>query len=159
VDCIVWKSLEMKNKKLTDQQGFTLIELLIGVAIMGILVMIAYPSYQDSIRSSRRADGIAAALAVQVAQERFRGSCRFYASNIGASDICGASAAASTVAGPSASNEGFYQLSIEGTASGNAYTILISPTGSQTEDTECSPMRLAFSNVNPTGLKSPADCW
>lgn len=139
--------------------GFTLIEMMIAVAIMGILVMVAYPSYQESMRKSRRADGIASALAVQVAQERFRGNCRFYAKNIGGGDVCGASGAASTVATVSTSNEGYYTLSIEGTTSGNAYTILITPTGSQTADTDCNPMRLTFSNINPNGLKSPTDCW
>ena len=139
--------------------GFTLIEMLMAIAIMGILVAVAYPSYQNSTRKARRADGIAAALQVQVAQERFRGNCRFYAQNIGANDVCGASAAASTVASVTTSNEGYYTLSIEGTATGNAYVILIDPTGSQTADTACDPMRLTFNNVNPNGLKSPADCW
>lgn len=149
------KSVTQNNKT----AGFTLIELMIAVAIIGILTMVAYPAYQDSIRKSRRADGIAAALAVQVAQESFRGNCRFYAKNIGANNVCGVSAAASTVDTVSLSNEGYYSLSIEGTATGNSYIIMIDPTGSQAADTTCDPMRLTFNNVNPNGLKSPVDCW
>jgi len=90
---------------------------------------------------------------------RVPGNCRFYANNIGANDVCGASAAASTVASVTTSNEGFYTLSIEGTATGNSYVILIQPTGSQTADTDCLAMRLTFNNTNPNGLKSPAACW
>lgn len=40
----------MKRKAL----GFTLIELMIVVAVAGILAAIAYPSYQDQVRKSRR---------------------------------------------------------------------------------------------------------
>lgn len=147
------------NSVKARNRGFTLIELMIAIAIVGILTMVAYPSYQDSIRKSRRADGIAAALGIQVAQEKFRGSCRFYAGAIGGADSCAGTAALSTVAGNTTSNESYYLLSISGTSTGNAYTILITPTGSQAADTDCNPMSLAFSATNPLGLKSPADCW
>ncbi len=40
-----------------QMRGFTLIELMIVVAIVGILSAIAYPSYTDSVRKSRRTDG------------------------------------------------------------------------------------------------------
>lgn len=36
--------------------GFTLIEVMIVVAVIGLLAAIAYPSYQDSVRKTRRSD-------------------------------------------------------------------------------------------------------
>lgn len=51
--------------------GFTLIELMIVVAIVGILAAIAYPSYQDSVRKSRRAEGRTALMEVLQQQERY----------------------------------------------------------------------------------------
>jgi type IV pilus assembly protein PilE len=38
------------------QSGFTLIEVMIVVAIVGILAAIGYPSYQEQVAKSRRAD-------------------------------------------------------------------------------------------------------
>ena len=39
-----------------NQKGFTLIELMISLAIVAILVAIAYPAYNDYVFRSRRAD-------------------------------------------------------------------------------------------------------
>lgn len=39
-----------------SRRGFSLIEVLIVVAIVGILVAVAYPSYDEQIRKARRAD-------------------------------------------------------------------------------------------------------
>jgi type IV pilus assembly protein PilE len=52
--------------------GFTLIELMIVVAIIGILSAVAYPSYQNYIRKSRRADAHTLIQAAQLAQEKYR---------------------------------------------------------------------------------------
>ncbi|MCP4995976.1 MAG: type IV pilin protein [Gammaproteobacteria bacterium] len=48
--------------RLKQMRGFTLIELMIVVAVIGILSAIAYPSYMDSVRKSRRTDGQSALL-------------------------------------------------------------------------------------------------
>jgi len=143
-----------------NERGVTLIELLIVVAIVGILAMVAYPTYQDSVRKTRRADALTALMSIQLAQENFRGNCPFYAQNIGSTNTCGVSAALSTVSASSTSRDGYYQLSVlANSASGNAYTIVATPQGAQVSDSACSPMTLAISSSNSTGLRSPVDCW
>ena len=52
------------------QAGFTLIELLITAVIVGILAMLALPTFQAQVAKGRRADAIAALSAVLQAQER-----------------------------------------------------------------------------------------
>jgi type IV pilus assembly protein PilE len=49
--------------------GFTLIELMITVAIVAILAAVAYPSFMEQVRKSRRSDAITALNAVAQAQE------------------------------------------------------------------------------------------
>lgn len=52
-------------------RGFTLIELMITVSIVGILAVVAYPAYQDSVRKGKRSEGRTALLDFLQQQERF----------------------------------------------------------------------------------------
>jgi type IV pilus assembly protein PilE len=57
------------NKK--NHRGITLIELLIVIVIVGILGSIAYPSFQEHVRKSRRADAGGALEGLANGMERF----------------------------------------------------------------------------------------
>jgi type IV pilus assembly protein PilE len=52
-------------------RGFTLVEVMVVVAIVAILASVAYPSYQESIRKAKRAEGRAALTRLMQQQERF----------------------------------------------------------------------------------------
>jgi type IV pilus assembly protein PilE len=72
---------------MNTQKAFTLIELMIVVAVITILAAIAYPSYQDSLAKSRRADAKAALSELSVFMERLYTATGCY--NAGADKACG----------------------------------------------------------------------
>jgi len=142
-------------------KGVTMLELMIVVVIVAILATIAYPSYTNSIRKARRADGAAAVAAIQQSQAKLRASCRFFAQNLGAADVCGANAAASTIRAGATSPDGRYAIALSA-ASGTGYTITATGQGDQANDkaegTTCT-LALTISAGNPNGVHTPAACW
>ncbi len=59
------------NRRNNRPGGFTLIEVMVVVTIVGILAAIAYPSYQDIVRQTRRADALSALMDMMAKQERY----------------------------------------------------------------------------------------
>ena len=123
--------------------GFTLIELMVTVAIVGILVAIAYPSYLDQVRRSRRADAQTALMNVAARQQQMLLDSRSYAGTVGALNISVPSSVLKT-----------YSVTITlGTATVPTFTATATPSGTQAQD-KCGVM-----TIDQTGDKTPSNCW
>lgn len=134
-----------------QNHGFTLMELMIVVVIIGVLAAVAFPSYQDSVRKSRRSDAKADLLALQLAQEKWRATNPSYTANLA---NLGRTAAGGTFYTP----QGFYTLGVAG-VSATAYTITATPVaGSDQASDSCG----AFSvdqNGPVTTTAAQTACW
>lgn len=63
---------------LNRQRGFTLIELMIVVAIVAILAAVAYPSYQEQVRRTNRAEAMQLLIDIANRQEQYLMDARAY---------------------------------------------------------------------------------
>lgn len=113
-------------------KGFTLIELMIAVAIVGILAGIAYPSYQESVRASRRADAKGALLGFANAMERYYTENNSYEGAGAGGGNTGIPTIFSTTS-PVGGGAAFYSLTISA-ATARTYTLLATPINSQVVD-------------------------
>jgi len=145
------------------QRGFTLIELMIAVAIIGILLRLAYPAYTASVKKSRRADAKTALLDLAQREERYLATANQYTTS---APLLGYSATSTvTTASPMSVMSGsaaFYQLSVNVPASApTTFTATAARTGTQAGDTQCGDLTLtntgAQAITNATGNAS--DCW
>lgn len=130
----------------TDAQGLTLLELMVAVAVVGILIAVALPSFMNQLRQTRRADALDAAATLQQAQERWRANNIAYSPDLGPLGVAGTS--------PS----GYYALTISG-ASANGYTLTLAavPGKSQASDGSCATMTVTV--VKGAATTAPAPCW
>jgi len=140
------------NKSIRHSLGFSLIEVMIVVLILGILATVAYPSYSESVRQSRRVDGMNNLLRYQIMQEQYRARNPGYATNFTA--LLGSGGATIN------SSEGYYSLSIVTTAAtiGSQFEIHAAPIGTQSTDT-CNTFVVDQSGPDYTSPNANARCW
>lgn len=121
-------------------RGITLIELLVAVAVVAIIAAVAYPSFMDGLRKSRRAEAIKGLLSMQLKQEEYRITSGAYSTN--KADI-----------GDPISD--YYSFSVIAASTSTAtYKMQAQASGAQNGDTDC-----AILTIDKADKKEPSDCW
>ena len=109
--------------------GFTLIELMIAIAIIAIIASIAYPSYQEQVRSSRRSTAMGDLQSLAQALERYFNANDTY---VGAGTVGGPPTVYASES-PIDSSTKYYDLTTA-VLTGTTYTVRATPKGSQAGD-------------------------
>lgn len=136
----------MHSGRLRRSGGFTLIEVMIVVAIVAILSAIAYPSYQESIRKSKRADARAQLMEAAAYMQRFYSqNDRFDKANDSAQTAVSLPTPLTMVPKGAASGTQDYNIQFQAsTLTARAFTLEAVPrTGSLMDNDKCGTLRLS----------------
>lgn len=127
------------------QRGFTLIEMMVVVAVIAILAAIAFPSYSEHVRKSRR--GQAKADLVEYAQlaERFHTTNNTYSGF-----------ALPATQSPREGGTAHYGLDFQGAQS--TFVITATPSTAQSRD-KCGTMTINQASVKTPSEATTSGCW
>ena len=123
-------------------RGWTLIELMMVLAIVAILLAIAYPAYTEQVRKSKRADAINGLMAGAQVLERCFTRQNTY---VGCPDVTGLTA------------DGHYAIAFAAGPAATTYTLSATPQGDQANDA-CGTYTLDHLG-NKTPTPDGNRCW
>jgi type IV pilus assembly protein PilE len=140
--------------------GFTLVELMVVIVIAAALLAIAIPTYQTSIRKSRRVDAKTALLDLASREERYFAINTAYtnsATNLGYGSWGPVGSNYYTLAAPT------YTNSAGAAGAGVAFTVSVTTINSQAADTACQYFSVDNLGVQRAGNGAPgvtqSPCW
>lgn len=113
-------------------RGFTLIELMIALAVIGILVAVAYPSYQNYVVRASREAAKTELLELANLQERIYLNANAYSPNVAAAYNGQATGGLGKTTGRT--NDGRYNITIDINAPSQAYVLTATPVAGGPQD-------------------------
>lgn len=157
--------------KVKATRGFTLIELMVTVVVIAILAAVAYPSYTDAVRKSRRAEGKNALLKTAQLQERLYTTSGSYTTDL--APLFGLSPGARVYSGEDPTS-GYYTITAVAAAPASGglaqgYTLTATPGGAPAgsaqgtfTDPICGNLTLTSTGIRGYDSSPAADrttCW
>lgn len=144
------------GRRVADQRGFSLIELVIAVAVVGVLMAIAVPTYNEQMIKTRRAEG--QALLAEVAARLERCYTRFssYTNAACTGVVAGSSEAGWYTVAPTSGG------GATSTVAAQSYTLTVVPQRAQAvKDTKCANLTLTHTGVKGQSGTPPSgyNCW
>lgn len=133
----------MNTWKVKKNAGFTVIELMIVLVIVAILVSLAYPSYIQYVRKSKRGEAQQLLMNWSINQEIWRSNNTQYASE-------------GNLAVPINDN---YDFSTNGTPDATSYTLQAVAHDDQVNDVSRDSTPCSTLTLDQSGLKDPTVCW
>jgi type IV pilus assembly protein PilE len=139
-----------RTRRIRVAAGWTAVELVVVMAVIVVLLTIAYPSYVNQVQKARRADGHALLYEAAQREQQFFTTNNQFTATVGSGGL-GMSAT---------SDEGHYTLTIN-RPSTTSYTLTATAVGAQASDTSCGNLTLTHLNVKGcTASGCDADrCW
>ena len=151
--------------------GFSLIELMTVVVVIGILVAVAYPSYQDHVRKAKRAEGKTALLKAAQVLERAYSDNNTYPADLG--PLFGRPVNNPVYSGENPAT-GAYCITVA-VGANSTYTLTATPSGAAAHVAPCVALNGGFDDPaasgcanltltstgvrNRTGTKPMSACW
>jgi type IV pilus assembly protein PilE len=133
------------------QWGVTLLELMAVVMVIGVLGMIAIPSYRQYVMRAQRTEAKTALLQLQTNQERFYLANRTYSGDPDQLGFVG-----------DLTERGTYTLAIAG-ANATGYTATATPRAGaaidMTADAQCTQFSITAQGVRAATGTDAANCW
>lgn len=126
------------------ERGVSLIELLIVLAVMGILLAICYPSYQQYVLRSYRTEAISGLLQLANAQEHYLADNGIYATEL-------------ALLGLEPSTR--YQFNLTVSSEPPQFELAAQAQGQQQADTECQLFTLNNYGQRNQHAQHTAGCW
>jgi type IV pilus assembly protein PilE len=152
--------------------GFTLIELMIVIAILGILALVAIPTYSSYVVKARRSDAVVSLTGIAQMQEMHYARYNTYAKELVAGAGSKDKLSCRSSCNGNESPKGYYNITVKEGANGAGsikYGFLLEaiPVGSQaTDDAICASFTLNSrqekNSTNSSGASEPEEmqqCW